>query len=136
MSKPKICVLSFRHKSIPANPIQTFMKQKGWGFSLSQNPTAFQFSLTPLSATKVDDMIKDMKECIDYFSKNDYPKKECSEIQMYGACGTVKDQVTLAHIVSKFMDTYLDLSWSLCALKLLICVGGMLADWEEAERAT
>jgi len=71
-----LCVLSFRHKTMPANPIQTFMKKKGWGYSLCQKPIAFQFSFTPLSATKVDEMIKDMKECIDYYTKNnDFPKK-------------------------------------------------------------
>jgi len=52
------------------------MKKKGWGYSLCQKPISFQFSFTPLSATKVDEMIKDMKECIDYYTKNnDFPKK-------------------------------------------------------------
>jgi hypothetical protein len=52
------------------------MKGKGWGFSLCQKPISFQFSFTPLSATKVDEMIKDMKECIDFYTKNnEFPKK-------------------------------------------------------------
>ncbi len=68
-------MLAFKHKSIPVNAIQVFMKGKGWAFSLSRKPMSFQFSFTPLSCLKSDEMIKDMKECIDFYNKNGYPAK-------------------------------------------------------------
>jgi len=36
-------------------------------------------------------MVKDMKECIDYYKKNGYPTKESSELAMYGGVSQVKD---------------------------------------------
>ena len=75
LSKAKLCVFSFKHKKIPVNAIQSFMKERGWGFSINQNPLSFQFSLTPMNCTKSDEMIKDMKECLAFYEKNGYPKK-------------------------------------------------------------
>lgn len=85
------CVISFRHKMIPLNAILTFMKGKGWNFSITQKPLAFQFSFTPLNCQRRDEMVKDMKECIDYYKKNGYPTKESSELAMYGGVSQVKD---------------------------------------------
>lgn len=85
------------------------MKKKKWGFSMLQKPFAFQFSFTPLSATKTDDMIKDMKECVDYYTKNSHMIKETNEIALYGACAKIKDNGMKDYIMSKIMDTFLDL---------------------------
>lgn len=75
IGKHKICVLSFRHKTIPVNAIHTYMKERGWGFSICQKPWALQFSFTPLSCSKRDEMIKDLKGCVEFYKTNECPKK-------------------------------------------------------------
>lgn len=102
-------MISFRHRSLPLNAILTFMKGKGWNFSITQKPLAFQFSFTPLSCQKSDDMIKDMKECIDFYKKNGFPTKESSELAMYGGVTQVKDDGKKSLMVSMFIDTFIDL---------------------------
>ena len=76
LNKENICVICFRHKQLPLNAILTFMKKKGWGFSVTLRPLAFQFSFTPLSCLKSDEMISDMKEAIEHINKNGYPDKK------------------------------------------------------------
>ena len=85
------------------------MKGKEWNFSVTRKPLCFQFSFTPLSCLKSDDMIKDMKECIAYYQKNGYPTKESSELAMYGGVNQVKDNGKKELLVSMFMDTFIDL---------------------------
>jgi hypothetical protein len=102
-------VLSFRHKTIPINAILTYIKKKGWGFTLNARPLCFQFSFTPLSCTKSDDMISDMKECIEYYKKNGYPTKTSHELAVYGACNTIKDDGKKQLMMASFIDTIVDL---------------------------
>ena len=73
------------------NAIMTYMKEKGWGFSMTAKPLAFQFSFTPLSCQKSDEMIKDMKDCLEFVKKNGNPDKQSFDLAVYGACGQIKD---------------------------------------------
>lgn len=41
-----------------------FMKGRGWGLSLLQNPLAIHYSFTPLNMLKRDEMIQDFKSCV------------------------------------------------------------------------
>ena len=54
-------------------------------------------------------MIKDMKECIEFYKKNGYPTKESSELAMYGGVTQVKDDGKKGLMVSMFIDTFIDL---------------------------
>lgn len=109
ISKDNICVLSFKHSTIPFNAVFIFMKEKGWGFSVNLNPFSFQFSFTPLNCMKSDDMIRDIKECVAFYEKNPFPAKTCSDLAVYGACAQVKDDGKKILMIALLMDTYIDL---------------------------
>ena len=94
---------------IPLNAILTFMKKKEWGFTITAKPLCFQFSFTPLSCLKADDMIRDMKECIEYINKNGYPDKTSFELAVYGACGQIKDDGKKNLMLAMMIDTFIDL---------------------------
>lgn len=85
------------------------MKQRGWGLSVLQKPFAFQFSFTPLSCLKRDEMIKDLRECVEYYEKNEWPKKEAIELSIYGVCAQVKDDGKKNFILGTMVDTFIDL---------------------------
>lgn len=102
-------MISFRHKVIPLNAILKFMKGKGWGFTVTAKPLCFQFSFTPLSCLKKDDMIRDMKECIEFYNKNGFPQKQEFELAVYGACGQIKDDGKKNLMLAMMIDTFIDL---------------------------
>jgi len=54
-------------------------------------------------------MIKDMKECIEFYKTKEAPKKEVNEIALYGACMTIKDDGKKELVLSTVLDTYIDL---------------------------
>ena len=85
------------------------MKGKGWGFSITAKPLCFQFSFTPHNCTKSDEMIRDMKECIDFYTKNGYPAKTSFELAIYGACGQIKDDGKKNLMLNMIIDTFIDL---------------------------
>ena len=76
-----------------------------------QKPYAFQFSFTPLNCVKSEEMIKDMKECVEFYTKNsELGAKETNEIALYGACARIKDGEMKEYVMSKILDTFLDLN--------------------------
>lgn len=62
--KADICTIAFSHPRHSCNSIQTLMKRREWSISLLQMPLALHFSFTPLNSTKVDQLIKDIKEVV------------------------------------------------------------------------
>lgn len=84
-------MLALRHKTVPLNDVQIYMKDREWGFSVNQNPFCMQFSLTPASYHRTDEMLADLKACVEDFKKNPTPKKEANEIKLYGSCTQIKD---------------------------------------------
>lgn len=68
--EPNICIISFRHKKYSVNKVQKFMKNRGWGLALLQKPLSIHFSFTPLNCLKRDEMLKDLKECVEFLEKN------------------------------------------------------------------
>jgi len=86
------------------------MKAKNWNLSLNQLPICFHYSFTPLNCLRVDEMIKDFKECIISFQKNP-PKKEKDSgmLELYGACAQIPDGNTKDYVLANLLDCYLDL---------------------------
>jgi hypothetical protein len=50
-----------------------------------------------------------MRECVEYYSKNDWPKKEAIEVAIYGVCTMVKDDGKKNFILGTMLDTFIDL---------------------------
>ena len=68
------------------------MKKRNWQLSLNQKPMSFHYSFTPLNSSKVDDMIKDFKECISKLAKEPVKKiKDSVMLEFYGACSKIPD---------------------------------------------
>jgi glutamate/tyrosine decarboxylase-like PLP-dependent enzyme len=111
LGNPRVCIVSFRHKRFSAGSVFKFMKTKGWGFALLQNPLSIHFSFTPLNCLKRDEMIKDLKECVEYLTKNSTNnEQESSEVQLYGACASIPDVGTKNELMSTILDIFIDLS--------------------------
>lgn len=54
-------------------------------------------------------MIKDLRECVEYYEKNEWPKKEAIELSIYGVCAQVKDDGKKNFILGTMVDTFIDL---------------------------
>jgi hypothetical protein len=87
-----ICTIAFAHPQIPCSDIQTLLKKKKeWGLSVLQKPILLHFSFTPLNSTKVDQLIKDIREIVEELKKSTEVLKECMEVQLYGAWAKLPD---------------------------------------------
>lgn len=70
------------------------MHTKGWDLPLLQKPMSIHFSFTPLNATKIEDMIKDFKQCINELNGKAPSDSKSSSVQLYGACAKIPDGLT------------------------------------------
>lgn len=65
-----ICTIAFAHSKYPCNSLQTVLKRRNWGIALLQKPITMHFSFTPLNSTKVDQLIKDIRESLAELDKS------------------------------------------------------------------
>ena len=84
------------------------MLTKGWDLPLLQKPLSIHFSFTPLNATRIEEMVKDFKQCMSELKGRVSSGQESSSVQLYGACAKIPDGFTKNEIMSEILDTYID----------------------------
>lgn len=103
-----ICTIAFSHPKYPSTYLQALIKQKEWGISLLQKPIILHFSFTPLNSTRVDAMIKDIRDMMKTLEVTKPDVKESGEVQLYCACAKIPDNSAKEYIFKELMSCYVD----------------------------
>lgn len=105
---PQLSVLAFRanrttHPTLKTYAIADLISQRGWHLNILQFPEAIHIACTLLTVEAVDELSRDVKECVEMLLKN--PELGKGDIAaIYGTAASVPDRSVIGDVSAGFLD--------------------------------
>ena len=112
IGKPMVSVVAFRASTAQTDAfykldiydVADAMSAKGWHLNALQDPPGIHVAVTMPIVAAVDDMIRDLEECVERCRGN-VSQKKGNMAALYGVAGALPDKSVVEQLATGFLDT-------------------------------
>lgn len=102
---PLTSVISFKSNVVDIYELSDLLGEKGWHLSTLQKPAALHLAVTRLSVPVIQELVQDLKECVNELKKLGKKTKAGETAALYGVAGSISTTGVVDRLVVGFLDT-------------------------------